>query len=75
MAGVFCEGRGGSTYQLVIKKMKIIAWIYLVIVVLNTICIPFLFGKSRGEYTPTYFLVYGLFNAPLAYLFYRVINL
>ena len=52
--------------------MKIIAIICLVTMVLEWLAMPFIFGKSRGTYTPAFWLLHVLIHAPLIWLLWQV---
>jgi len=52
--------------------MEIIAGIYLASMVLEWLAIPFIFGKSRGHYTPKFWLIHVLVHAPLVWLLWQV---
>lgn len=53
--------------------MKIIAIIYLAIMIFGKIAEAFLFGVERKPYSPTIWLVGLLLHLPLAWLLYQII--
>lgn len=48
--------------------MKVIALIYFALMMIEWFFMPFVFGKSRGTYTPEFWFWNIVFHLPLAYL-------
>lgn len=52
--------------------MTIIAIIFLAIMVFESLYMPFVFGNSRGTYTPQFWLMHVLIHAPLMWLLWQI---
>mgnify|MGYP001559283540 CR=1 len=55
--------------------IKIISWIYLILWSLEILLMPFMFGKERKPYSPASWLGIVIFNLPLIWVLWQVINL
>jgi hypothetical protein len=53
--------------------MKIIAIIYLILLFLELLLIPFFFGKSRPDYSPKLWIITVILYTPLIYILIKIL--